>query len=481
MTDVSPSAAGTAGRLALVTGATGYIGGQLVPALLDAGWRVRVLTRGGRPLPQPWGARVEVATGDASDPSTLRQAMTGADTAYFLLHSMDGAGDFAQRDRVLAQRFAAAAESARLRRIVYLGGLHPHGVPLSAHLASRAEVGDILLAGSVPAVVLQAAVVVGAGSASFDMLRYLACRLPAMVAPKWLHSRVQPIAIGDVVRYLVAAPDLEPAGRSFDIGGPEVLTYRAFIDRFTEVAGLRRRVIVTVPVLTTWLASHWVGLVTPLSPGLARPLVDSLVHDAVCREDDIHHLVPAVGERGRGLIGLDEALSAALADSPPDTGPRNLAVAGALTGAAAVAGAILTDPRGEWYRSLDLPPWQPPPVAFPVVWTALYADIAATSAATLTELDRRGDSAGSTAYRRALIANLVLNATWSGSFFRSHRLWPAAAHATVLAASSADLVRRTRLVSPAGGRRLLPYAAWTAFATLLNAEVARRNPRRGAR
>lgn len=489
--DAAPS------RLALVTGATGYVGGQLVPALLEAGWGVRVLTRSRDRLPADWVDRVEVTEGDAEQPGSWDQALDGVDTAYFLLHSMDGVGDFAARDRAIATDFAAAAGRSGVRRVVYLGGLHPRDHELSTHLASRKEVGDILLAGPVPTIVLQAAVVIGAGSASFEMLRYLTGRLPAMVAPKWLHNRMQPIAIADVVRYLVAAPELpDELNRTFDIGGPEVLTYAELIHRCAAAAGLRRRLVVTVPVLTPRLASHWVGVVTPLSPGLAKPLVESLVHDVVCSERDITEVVPAPG----GLVGVDIALADALRDSPPDTGPRNLASTAAVTAAAAVAGSLLTQPRSRWYAALDKPAWQPPAVAFPIVWPPLYGSLATTTAAALTELDRaayraaQGPKAAvsqadisatrvdrqARGLRRALLTNLVLNATWNWTFFRGRRLWPAAGHAALLAASSADLSRRVGRARPGLGTRLLPYAAWTAFATALNAEVARRNPARPA-
>jgi uncharacterized protein YbjT (DUF2867 family)/uncharacterized protein YndB with AHSA1/START domain len=226
----------------------------------------------------------------------------------------------------MASTFAEAAEATSVGRVVYLGGLHPRGEELSAHLASRTEVGEILLDGEVPAIVLQAAVIVGSGSASFEMLRHLAERLPAMVAPKWLSNRIQPIAIRDVLHYLVAVADLPPGvNRTFDIGGPDVLTYRQMIDVFCRVAGLPRRWIVTVPVLTPRLAGHWVGLVTPVPGGLAKPLVESLIHEVICLEHDITEQVPAPSG---GLIGFEDAVRAALSGNEgfpaaqPDGGPE---------------------------------------------------------------------------------------------------------------------------------------------------------------
>ena len=195
-------------------------------------------------------------------------------------------------------------------RIVYLGGLHPEGADLSVHLASRVEVGQVLLDGPVPAAVLQAAVVLGDGSVSFDMLRYLTERLPVMVAPRWLRNRIQPIAVDDALHYLVGAASL-PAevNRTFDIAGPEVLTYEQMIQRFAAVTGLRRRLVLRVPVLTPWLASHWVGLITPVDAGVAKPLVGSLVHEVVRREEDLDDLV---GVPEGGLLGFDDAVRRAM-------------------------------------------------------------------------------------------------------------------------------------------------------------------------
>lgn len=456
----------------LVTGATGYVGGELVAPLLEAGARVRVLARDAGDLAdRQWRERVEAVEGDATDDADLDRALDGVDVAYYLLHSMDGGGDIGERESEMAQRFAEAAERGGVRRIVYLGGMHPDG-ELSEHLASRSKVGQVMLDGAVPAVVLQAAVILGAGSTSFDMLRYLTGRLPAMVTPKWVGNRLQPIAIDDVLHYLVGAATLDgDVNRTFDIGGPEVLTYRDLMQRFAAVTGRRRRIIVTAPVLTPRLASYWVGLVTPVDAGIARPLVGSLVHEVTAKENDLRELLPKPG----GLVGVDDALRMAAAASPRDTGPRNLAITTAATAATAAIGSLATDPRSRWYRSLDKPAWQPPPVVFPIAWTALYADIAATSAATLSKHDRDGEQAEAVRYRAALAGNLVLNAGWSAVFFRGHQLRTSTAVAAALAASSADLARRSGRVSARQGWALAPYAAWTAFATALTATIARRN------
>lgn len=308
-------------RLALVTGATGYVGSRLVPRLLHEGWRVRVLTRDrARVADRSWYGTVEVLEGDAAFRNVLQEACAGVDVAYYLVHSMDGGSDFSQRDRDLALSFGIAAQDAGVRRIVYLSGLHPKG-PLSDHLASRVEVGNLLMASGVPTAVLQAAMVVGSGSASFEMLRHLTHRLPAMVAPTWLDSRIQPIAVRDVLHYLVACADLPPEhSRTFDVGGPDVLTYRQMIDVFARVAGLRRRWLVTLPVLLPpSVASYWVRFVTPVPPGLARPLVGSLLHDVVCEEQDLTGLV---GAPDGGLLPFDRAVAVALEEDPSGARPE---------------------------------------------------------------------------------------------------------------------------------------------------------------
>jgi uncharacterized protein YbjT (DUF2867 family) len=299
------------GRLALVTGATGYVGGRLVPELLAAGWRVRVLVRHPERLRgRAWAGDVDVVAGDATEAGDLRRAMAGAHVAYYLLHAIGSGARFAALDRRTALGFGRAAREAGVARIVYLGGMHPGEEELSAHLESRREVGEILLASGVPTTVLQAAVVLGSGSASFEMLRHLTERLPVMVVPRWLGTRIQPIAIRDVLRYLVGSAGM-PAGvsRAFDVGGPDVLTYADMIARYAAVAGLPRRLLIAVPVLTPRLSSHWVGLVTPVPAGLAKPLVDSLIHEVVCKEHDIAAHVPDPPE---GLIGFERAVRLAL-------------------------------------------------------------------------------------------------------------------------------------------------------------------------
>jgi uncharacterized protein YbjT (DUF2867 family) len=297
-------------RRCLVTGATGYVGGHLAPALLDAGHAVRALARDPNKLRDaPWRSRAEVVRGDLGDVESLTEAFDGVDVVYYLVHSMGTSSDFVAEEERAAHNVVAAAVQAGAQRIVYLSGLHPDG-QLSRHLRSRAAVGDVLIASGIETVVLQAGIVVGSGSASFEMIRHLTDRLPVMTTPKWVHNQIQPIAIDDVLHYLVEAADAAvPQSRTWDVGGPDVLEYGDAMQTYAEVAGLRRRLIVALPLLTPSIASWWVGLVTPISSGLARPLVESLEHDAVAREHDIDGVIaPPPG----GLTGYRDAVTRAL-------------------------------------------------------------------------------------------------------------------------------------------------------------------------
>jgi uncharacterized protein YbjT (DUF2867 family) len=270
--------------VALVTGATGYIGGRLVPELVASGHEVRCLVRSPSKLTDaPWRGDVEVIEGDVTDRDSLDKAMAGIDVSYFLVHSMGGKPEFDEVDRRAATCFRDAAADVGVHRIVYLGGLGRDDDPeLSRHLRSRHEVGRLLADGPVPVTELRAALIIGSGSASFEMLRYLVEVLPMMVTPRWVDNRCQPIAIRDVLRWLTAAADRTVAGNEvIEVGGPEALTYREMMQTYAEVAGLPRRVVVSVPLLTPKLSSLWVGLVTPLPAGLAKPLVESLINEVV--------------------------------------------------------------------------------------------------------------------------------------------------------------------------------------------------------
>lgn len=307
----------------LVTGATGYIGGHLAATLVERGHVVRALARNPDKLRDvPWRDRAEVVRGDLSDPESLVAAFQDVDVLYYLVHSMGSSSDFVSEEERSAQNVADAAENAGVRRIVYLSGLHPTG-ELSRHLRSRNAVGEILMKSSVETMVLQAGIVIGSGSASFEMIRHLTDRLPVMTTPKWVRNKIQPISVEDVLHYLVEAADAPlPASRTFDVGCPDVLEYADAMQIYAEEAGLRRRVIVALPLLTPSIASWWVGLVTPIPSGLARPLVESLAHDAVMSEHDIDAIIPPPPG---GLMGYRDSVAKALEqDGTTGKGRRHL-------------------------------------------------------------------------------------------------------------------------------------------------------------
>lgn len=292
----------------LVTGANGYVGGRLAPELIRAGHQVRCSLRRPEALAEAaWAADVEVVEADARDRDGFVRAMTGGEVVYYLIHSLAGGARFAEIDALCARNAAAAAAAAGVSRIVYLGGPLPPAHDASPHLASRAEVANILSAGPVPTITLRAAVILGSGSASFEMLRYLTERLPVMVAPRWVRSRVQPIAIRDVLRYLVGVLDLDAhLSRGFDIGGPDVMTYKEMMQCYARVAGVPRRIVLEVPWLSLGLSSAWVNLVTPIPARIARPLIESLRHDAVAQEHDIEALL------GPPTLGVEDAIGLAI-------------------------------------------------------------------------------------------------------------------------------------------------------------------------
>ena len=295
----------------LVTGSTGYIGGRLVPELLARGHKVRAMARTTSKLDDvPWRSDVEVAQGDLTDPDSLTRAFDAVDVVFYLAHSMGTSEDFVEEERRTAMNVVEAAKKAGVRRLVYLSGLHPAGADLSRHLRSRTAVGDILLGSGIETIVLQAGVVIGSGSASFEMIRHLTELLPVMTTPKWVHNKIQPIAVRDVLHYLAeSATAPVPQSRTWDIGGPDVLEYGEMMQGYAEAAGLRRRGIIVLPMLTPTIASWWVGLVTPIPPGLAQPLVESLHCDAVADEHDIDDVIaPPAG----GLMPYREAVRRAL-------------------------------------------------------------------------------------------------------------------------------------------------------------------------
>ncbi|HEX6954415.1 MAG TPA: DUF2867 domain-containing protein, partial [Agromyces sp.] len=315
----------------LVTGSTGYIGGRLVPRLLDEGHDVRVVVRRPERLRDvPWAGGVEVVDGDLTDAAAVRRAMRDIDVVYYLVHSMGGRGDFEDAELRIARNVASAAKANGVRRIVYLGGLHPDDGRLSRHLRSRVRVGEILLESGVPTIVLQAGVIIGSGSTSFEMIRHLTEVLPYMPAPRWVRNFIQPIAVRDVLHYLIRAAEVPPeVNRAFDIGGPDVLRYGQLMNGYAVEAGLRQRPIAALPVLTPWLAGQWVNLVTPIPRRLAVPIIESLQFDCVMREHDIDEVIPPPPE---GLVGYRRSVRLALEKERAgevETSWRNAEVEGA--------------------------------------------------------------------------------------------------------------------------------------------------------
>lgn len=291
--------------LILVTGANGFIGRRLVAALLQKGHRVRCMVR--RPTDLPAGA--QQVPGDLLKPESLAAAFDGVTTAYYLVHSMGaGRGNFAQQDRQAAYNFVAAADKAGLQRAIYLGGLGETGDNLSHHLASRLEVAAILQTGHFSTTFLRAAVIIGYGGSSYEMVHALVRRLPVMITPRWVSTRNQPIAVADVIGYLVGCLE-EPhtAGQTFDIGGPDIMTYKEMMERFAALEG-KRLWIIPVPVLTPKLSSYWVGLVTPVKSAVAIALIEGLKNEVICRDNRIRELVPIP------LTAFDDAIRTALAE-----------------------------------------------------------------------------------------------------------------------------------------------------------------------
>ena len=319
----SPAAAphGTApdgdSRLILVTGASGYVGGRLVPKLLDAGHRVRT-TRRDESKDQPWWSdRVETVTMDVNNADQVRAACEGVDVVYYLVHGMGGK-DFVEKDRDAARIVRDAADAAGVGRIVYLSGLIPPEEELSDHLASRLEVEEILSQAKASVITLRAAVLMGSGSTSFEVIRQISERMPLQTVPTWMDHLVQPIAIVDALEALVACADVDSRTRSYDIGGPEQLRYPELLSRYAELADLTRPQV-EVPLLPTKLVSVLAGRMTDVPAPVVEALLDSLHHDMVCQEQDfVRDLLP----QGYELMGLDESIRRSLAD-PRETEPAD--------------------------------------------------------------------------------------------------------------------------------------------------------------
>ena len=292
-------------KTVLVTGANGFIGRLLTKALLTEDVHLRCLVR---KAGKAQDESIETVQGDLLDPATLPKAIHGVDTAFYLVHSMAGGrAGFERRDRDAAENFVRAAEKAGVRRVIYLGGLGETGDELSEHLKSRLEVADILRTGTFATTFLRAAIIIGAGGASFEMVKALVERLPVMITPRWVTTRCQPIAVEDVISYLVGClKDERTTGGTFDIGGPDVITYKEMMERFGRIRG-RSLHILPVPVLTPRLSSYWVGFITPVAASVSMPLIEGLKNEVICRENAIRTLIPLQ------LTSYDDAVRRSLA------------------------------------------------------------------------------------------------------------------------------------------------------------------------
>jgi uncharacterized protein YbjT (DUF2867 family) len=279
----------------LVTGATGYIGGRLVPYLLKKGYALRVLVRDPERLKgRPWQNQVEIIKGDVLDPQSLTNAMDGIEAVYYLIHSMTGGEDFHKRDLMAARNFGMAAKNAAVKQIIYLGGLGDPQADLSEHLKSRQETGFVLGEAGVPVTEFRAAIIVGSGSISFEMVRNLTERLPVMICPRWVFTRVQPIGIEDVLAYLATALEVsESRGKVIEIGGSDVLTYGDMMTIYAEIRGLKR-ILIPVPVLSPSLSSHWVHWMTPVPASITRPLVEGLRNEVIVRDHLAKEIFPDI-------------------------------------------------------------------------------------------------------------------------------------------------------------------------------------------
>jgi uncharacterized protein YbjT (DUF2867 family) len=298
-------------RLILVTGASGYVGGRLVRDLVDDKCLVRILVRDAQKVAeQPWASQVEIVEGNANNPSDLRRALNGVHTAFYLLHSINAGKNFDEVESAMAKNFAESAQIENVSQIVYLGGI-ANDQNRSQHLASRMNTGSLLASGKVPVLELRAGIIIGSGSASFEMLRHLTHRLPIMTTPKWVSNLTQPISIRDALYYLRKCATLpNPVSKICDIGGKEVLSYADMMQKFAKLSGLRKRWIIQVPVLTPKLSSLWIGFVTPVPTSLARPLVESLISEVVA--DPKKSIDSIIAPPPEGFIDVEGAIKLAL-------------------------------------------------------------------------------------------------------------------------------------------------------------------------
>ena len=303
--------------LRLVFGASGYIGSNLVPKLLSRDIAVRAVSRQMQALKARHWKNVELVEADALEPDTLTQALVNVDTAYYLVHSMAAGRNFSSIDLKAAANFAMAAESAGVRRIIYLGGLVPEDAD-SEHIVSRRETGEILRQGKVPVTEVRAGIIVGAGSAAFEVMRDLVFHLPAMITPRWVRAKSPPIALDNLLEYLVQLPDIdEAAGQIYDAAGPETLTYEEMMRVLADVAGKRQPVIIPVPVLSPKLSSYWLRFVTSVPTNIAKALIGGLKHDFTADTAPLQQLVP------QSLLDFRASVEAAFKAEQQESNPIN--------------------------------------------------------------------------------------------------------------------------------------------------------------
>lgn len=456
----------------LLTGATGYVGGRLLRALEHAGRSPICLARRPDRLRGVAGPATTVVQGDVLDAASLDRALAGVTVAYYLVHAMTASGSFSETDREAARRFGDACRRAGVARIIYLGGLGS-GAELSEHLASRQEVGHLLRAAGVPVVEFRASVIVGAGSTSFEIVRALVDKLPFMVTPRWVRTPAQPIAIDDVVSYLVEALDADlPKGGIFEIGGADRVSYGDLMREYARQRNLRR-VLLPVPVLSPGLSGLWLSLVAPDQAKVGRALIEGVRNETVVRD-------PAALETFRVKpLGIGESVRRAVEGTPPAApalsgarvlGPAILSVAVCLL--AGLLGQLLSgDAVSTWYLTLAKPPWTPPGAVFGPVWTALYVmmGLAAWRIWTTDGIRQARLALG------VFVLHLAVNAAWSGFFFGLRS--PGGAFAWIVLLDV--LVAATILLFTARSRLaaglLVPYAAWLGYATALNFAIWRMN------
>lgn len=451
----------------LLTGATGYVGSHLLAQLLARGTQVRCFARDIDKLPTQ--ARVDAVQGDAMDPVAVRKAMQGIDTAYYLLHAMTHTSDFAEADRKCAQIFADAAREAGVRRIIYLGGLG-RGDELSEHLASRHEVGDVLRSSGACVIEFRASVIIGAGSISFELARTLAEKLPVMITPRWVRTPAQPIAIDDVVAYLIEALTVDlPEGGIFEVGGADKVSYGDIMREYAQQRHIKRWMI-PVPVLTPHVSSLWLALVVPRHAKVGKLLIEGV------RNETTVHDPAALRAFSVKPKGIAQAIQQAIAELPPSrpalTGVWSFAallVCIFASFAAAGLGNLLSPGGGDsqWYAKLAKPTWTPPGYIFGPVWTALYLMMAVAAWRVW-----RADGLREARLPLGLFAiHLLFNAAWTAIFFGMHRpgfafvdiivLWVLIALTTLL------FWTRDRIAAAL----MLPYLAWVTFASVLNAAI----------